>query len=413
MANRQQEEEQQQQRVSEAMLDELLAGRDAREVYDSGDLFRDLKKALVERILDAEMDVHLEGERARGESNRRNGHNRKRVLSGDGEMELEAPRDRDGTFEPLFVERYRRRLPGFDERVISLYAKGLSTREIGKEILEAYGVEVSAELVSRVTDAVHDEIREWQSRPLEEVYALVYLDAIRVKMRDEGIVRNKAVYLAIGVTCRGHREVLGMWIERTEGARFWLGVLNEIKSRGVKDILIAVVDGLTGFPEAIGTAFPETVVQGCVVHLVRASLARVSYKDRRPVASALREIYGAATVEQAEAALDEFESGEWSEKYPAVARSWRTNWERVIPFLAFSENVRRAVYTTNQIESLNSSLRRAVRRRGHFPGDDSARKLLYLALRDIESRWKGPPAYWPEARREFAIQFGERFRLLD
>ena len=364
MANKQQEE-----KVSEAMLDELLAGRDPREVFDSGDLFRDLKKALVERILDAEMDAHLDGEHARGEPNRRNGHNRKRVLSGDGEMELEAPRDRGGTFEPLFVEKYRRRLPGFDERVVSLYAKGLSTREIRREI---------------------GEIKEWQSRPLEEVYAIVYMDAVRVKMRDEGVVRNKAVYLAIGVTCAGRKEVLGMWIERTEGARFWLGVLNEIKSRGVKDILIAVVDGLTGFPEAIETAFPETVVQGCVVHLVRASLARVSYRDRKSVASALKEIYGAATVGQAEAALEGFESGEWNEKYPAVAKSWRTNWERVIPFLAFSENVRKAVYTTNQIESLNSSLRRAVRRRGHFPGDDAARKLLYLALRDIAARKQGP-----------------------
>ena len=408
MANKQQQE-----KVSEAMLDELLAGRDAREVFDSGDLFRDLKKALVERILDAEMDAHLEGERERGEPNRRNGHNRKRVLSGDGEMELEAPRDRGGTFEPLFVEKYRRRLPGFDERVISLYAKGSGTREIRREIEEAYGVEVSADLVSRVTDAVHGETGEWQSRPLEEVYAIVYMDAVRVKMRDEGVVRNKAVYLAIGVTCAGRREVLGMWIERTEGARFWLGVPDEVKSRGTKDILIAVVDGLTGFPQAIETAFPETVVQGCVVHLVRASLARVSYRDRKSVASAPGEIYGAATVGQAEAALEAFESGEWSEKYPAIAKSWRTNWERVIPFLAFSENVRRAVYTTNQIESPDSSLRRAVRRRGHFPGDDSARKLLYLALRDIEARWKGPPAYWPEARREFAIQFGERFRMLD
>ena len=403
----------QQERVSGELLEELLAGRDAREVFDSGDLFRDLKKALVERILDAEMDAHLSGERAEGVSNRRNGHNRKRVLSGDGEMELEAPRDRGGTFEPLFVEKYRRRLPGFDERLISLYAKGPGTREIGREIREAYGVGVSAELVSKVTDAVHGELREWQSRPLEEVYAIVYLDAVRVKMRDEGVVRNKAVYLGIGVRCDGRREVLGMWIERTEGARFWLGVLNEIRSRGVKDILIAVVDGLKGFPEAIGAAFPETVVQGCVVHLVRASLAQVSFKDRKPVARALREVYTAATVEQAEAALSEFESGEWGERYPHIAASWRTNWERVIPFLAFSGNVRKAVYTTNQIEALNSALRRAVRRRGHFPGDDSARKLLYLALRDIEARWRGPPRYWSVARREFAIQFGDRFRVME
>ena len=394
-------------RISEALLDELLAGQDPAEVFRDGSLIDDLKKAVAERALDAEMDAHLEsGQEA---ENRRNGHNRKRVLTDDGALDLEVPRDRAGRFEPQLVEKYARRLPGFDEKVISMYARGMTTREIRGHVAELYGVTVSAELISKVTDAVLDEVAEWQSRPLDEVYAIVYFDAVRVKIRDEGLVRNKAVYLAIGVTCAGRKEVLGLWIEQTEGAKFWLSVMNELKVRGVADVLIAVVDGLKGFPDAIEAVFPEAAVQTCIVHLIRRSLAYASYKERRPLAAALKAIYRAPTEAAAAEALDAFEAGPWGEKYPMIVRSWRTAWAQVVPFFAFSQPIRRAVYTTNAIESLNSTVRRAVRTRGHFPNDRAATKLLYLALRGVQRGWRAAPLFWPQARIEFAIRFGERF----
>lgn len=394
-------------RISAALLDELLAGQDPAEVFRDGSLIDDLKKAVAERALDAEMDAHLEsGQEA---ENRRNGHNRKRVLTDDGALDLEVPRDRAGRFEPQLVEKYARRLPGFDEKVISMYARGMTTREIRGHVAELYGVTVSAELISKVTDAVLDEVAEWQSRPLEEVYAIVYFDAVRVKIRDEGLVRNKAVYLAIGVTCTGRKEVLGLWIEQTEGAKFWLSVMNELKARGVADVLIAVVDGLKGFPDAIEAVFPEAAVQTCIVHLIRRSLAYASYKERRPLAAALKAIYRAPTEAAAAEALDAFEAGPWGEKYPMIVRSWRTAWAQVVPFFAFSQPIRRAVYTTNAIESLNSTVRRAVRTRGHFPNDRAATKLLYLALRGVQRGWRAAPLFWPQARIEFAIRFGERF----
>ncbi len=398
--------------IGSELLDRLLGGRDPAEVFRSGALIDELKKAVAERALDAEMDAHLESEGGAGSGNHRNGHNRKRVPADGGAMDLEVPRDRDGRLDPRLVEKYRRRLPGFDERVVSMYARGMTTREIRNQIGELYGVSVSAELISKVTDSVHEEIREWQSRPLEEVYAIVYFDALRVKIRDEGLVRNKAVHLAIGVTCAGRKEILGMWIEQTEGARFWLGVMNELKARGTKDILIAVVDGLKGFPQAIESVFPEAAVQTRIPHLVRGSLAHASYRDRKPVAAALKEVYRADTAEAAAAALDAFESGEWGERYPMIAKSWRAHWEQVIPFFAFSGGVGKAVYTTNAIESLNSVVRRAVRTRGHFPNDRAAAKLIYLALRGVGRKWLAPPAFWSDARREFAIQFGDRFKVL-
>ena len=394
-------------RISEALLDELLAGQDPAAVFRDGSLIDDLKKAVAERALDAEMDAHLEAEQAA--DNRRNGHNRKRVLTDDGALDLEVPRDRAGRFEPQLVEKYARRLPGFDDKVISMYARGMTTREIRGHVAELYGVTVSAELISKVTDAVLDEVAEWQSRPLEEVYAIVYFDAVRVKIRDEGLVRNKAVYLAIGVTCAGRKEVLGLWIEQTEGAKFWLSVMNELRARGVADVLIAVVDGLKGFPDAIEAVFPQATVQTCIVHLIRRSLAYASYKERKPLAAALKAIYRAPTEAAAAEALDAFEAGPWGEKYPMIVRSWRTAWEQVVPFFAFSQPIRRAVYTTNAIESLNSTVRRAVRTRGHFPNDRAATKLLYLALRGVQRGWRAAPIFWPQARVEFAIRFGERF----
>ena len=389
------------------LLDELLAGANPAQVFTDGGLLDDLKKAVAERALDAEMDAHLEGERWGG--NHRNGHNRKRVLTDEGALDLEVPRDRAGRFEPQLVEKYCRRLPGFDDKVISMYARGMTTREIRGHVEELYGVSVSAELVSKVTDAVLDEVNEWQSRPLEEVYAVVYFDAVRVKIRDEGLVRNKAVYLAVGVSCAGRKEVLGLWVEQTEGAKFWLSVMNELKARGVADVLIAVVDGLKGFPAAVEAVYPEAAVQTCIVHLIRRSLAYASYQERRELAAALKTLYRAPTQAAAEAALDAFEAGPWGRKYPAIPRSWRSAWEHVTPFFAFSEPIRRAIYTTNAIESLNSTVRRAVRTRGHFPNDRAATKLVYLALRSVQRKWRAPPPHWHQVRAELAIRFGDRF----
>ena len=279
----------------------------------------------------------------------------------DGRLDLSIPRDRQGRFDPKLVEKHCRRLPGFDDKVISMYARGMSTREIRGHVRELYGIEVSPELVSKVTDAVLDELAAWQSRPLESVYAIVYFDAVRVKIRDEGLVRNKAVHLAIGYTCDGYKQILGLWIEQTEGAKFWLGVMNDLKARGLADILIAVVDGLGGFPQAIETAYPQTVVQTCTVHLIRNSMAHGSWKERKRIATALKAIHQAENADAALAALDAFEAGDWGQKYPAIARSWRRQWEQVIPFFAFSAPIRRAIHTTNAVESLNSTVRRAVR----------------------------------------------------
>ncbi len=397
------------QRISDIVLDELLAGEDPREAFRSGDLLGALQKAIAERALAAEMAVHLGSEEEVAAGNQRNGHNRKRVLTGSGSMEVAVPRDRQGRFEPQLIEKWVRRLPGFDEKVISMYGGGMTTREIRGHVEELYGVAVSAELISKVTDEVHEELREWRTRPLEPVYPIVYFDALRVKIRDEGVVQNKSVHLAIGVTPLGRKEILGMWTAANEGAKFWLRVMNELQARGVRDVLIAVVDGLKGFPEAIETVFPEATVQTCIVHLIRYSLAHASWKTRKDLASALRPIYQAATEEEAGAALEEFEAGPWGRKFPAIVRSWRRNWEQIIPFFAFSMPVRRVIYTTNAIESLNSTVRRAVRTRGHFPNDRAAEKLIYLTLRKVERKWSRPQTFWSQARAEFAILFGDRF----
>ena len=398
-------------RISEELLDALLGGQDPREAFREGDLFVDLRKAVAERALNAEMEAHLAEEAARGERNHRNGHSRKRVLTDLGSMEVAVPRDRRARFEPRLIEKYSRRLPGFDERVISMYARGMSTRDIRGFLEEMYGVEVSAELISKVTDAVHEEVREWRARPLEPVYAVVYLDGIRVKVREEGLVRNRVVHLGIGVTPQGRKEVMGMWVAETEGAKFWLSVLNDLKRRGLNDVLIAVVDGLSGFPAAIEAVYPEAVVQTCVVHLIRNSMAYASYKERADLSAALKTIYRASDAEAAEEALEAFSASALGRKYPAIANKWRHQWDQVIPFFAFSEPIRRVIYTTNAIESLNSTVRRAVKAHGHFPHDRAAMKLIYLALRKVEQKWKRPPRYWQQARSEFSIRFGDRFRL--
>lgn len=393
-------------RISDALLDELLGGADPKAALDPNGLLDDLKRALAERALNAEMDHHL-GDGADG--NTRNGSGRKTVLTGTGKVEIEVPRDRQGTFDPQLIAKDQRRCPGFDDKIISMYARGMSTREIQEHRRELYGIDVSPDLVSTVTDAVLDEVATWQARPLDPIYPLVFFDAIRVKIREEGLVRNKAIHVALGVRADGTKEVLGLWLELNEGAKFWLRVMNELKHRGVEDILLAVVDGLKGFPDAIQAVFPETLVQTCIVHLLRHSLEFVSWKDRKAVAAALKDIYRAIDAEAGETALGEFEAGSWGQKYPAIAQSWRRAWDEVVPFYAFPGEVRRILYTTNAIEALNSKLRRAVRARGHFPTDDAAMKLLFLVLNRAEKEWTMPAREWCLAKAQFAILFGERF----
>lgn len=395
--------------IDKDVLDQLLAGRDPGELFARDGLLDELKKALSERMLSAELDDHLDAESAEGAMNRRNGSSRKTMLTGTSKVTLDVPRDRAGTFDPKLIAKYQRRFPDFDDKIVSMYARGMTVREIRGHLEELYGIDVSPDLISTITDAVLETVAEWQGRPLDACYPLVFFDAIRVKIRDEGFVRNKAVYIALGILPDGTKDILGIWIEQTEGAKFWLRVMNELKNRGVADILIAVVDGLKGFPDAINAAFPETIVQTCIVHLLRNSMGFASWKDRKPIAQALRAVYRAETAEAGRAALDAFEAGHWGKRHPAIAQNWRRHWDQVIPFFAFPEGVRRIIYTTNAIEALNSKLRRAVRTRGHFPGDDAAMKLLYLVLNKAAEEWKRPPREWSEAKTQFAVIFGERF----
>ena len=405
-------------------LDALIAehGHTPEAILGADGLLAALTKALVERALGAELTHHLKTGRSptgaecgvpgggpQEAANCRNGFSKKIVLGDSGELEIAVPRDRQSRFEPLLVPKWQKRLPGFDAKIIALYARGLSVREIQAMIEEQYRIEVSADFISSVTDAVHAEVSEWQNRPLEKMYPLVFFDALRVRIRDEGTVRNKAVYLALGVAADGTREVLGLWIEQNEGAKFWLKVMNELRNRGLEDVLIAVVDGLKGFPEAITAVFPEASVQTCIVHLIRHSLSYCGWKEREAVAAALKRIYRAESAGVAAQRLGEFEAGEWGRKYPTIAASWRRAWEQVIPFFAYPAEVRKIIYTTNAIESLNMQLRKIIKTRGHFPSDEAATKLLYLALRNITAKWKSPPLHWKAAANQFAIQFGTRF----
>lgn len=396
------------------VLDELLRDYEGSEgILGPGGLFDQLKKALAERALGAELTVHLasEAEVPDAPRNYRNGTTPKTVHTDTSALPLAIPRDRAGTFEPQLVQKHQRRLPGFDEKVISMYARGLTVREIQGHVAELYGVEVSPSLISAVTDAVIDEVQAWQQRPLAPLYPVVFFDALRVKIRDEGTVRNKAVYLALGVTPDGLKDVLGLWIEQTEGAKFWLRVMTELQARGVEDILFAVVDGLNGFPEAITSVFPQATIQTCIVHLLRHSLNFVNWKDRKAVAAALRGIYQSPSAEAAEQALGDFAAGPWGQKYPPIVTAWRRQWPQVIPFFAYPLAVRRIVYTTNAIESLHMQLRKALKTRGHFPSDEAALKLLYLVLRNITARWKRGPRNWKEAMTHFAILYPDRFKL--
>lgn len=401
--------------IKNEIVDELLKDVDPKKVFSSEGLLSDIKKALAERMLNAELDDHLQNEAAvatgnePATSNHRNGYTKKTVITDSSQVELEIPRDRRGTFEPQLIAKYQRRFPGFDDKIISMYARGMSTRDIQGHLRELYGIEASPQLISTITDAVLEEVNRWQGRPLDALYAIVFFDALRVKMRDEGTVRNKAVYLAIGITADGRKEVLGIWIEQTEGAKFWMRVMSEIKNRGVNDILIAVIDGLKGFPDAITAVFPQTQIQTCIVHLLRNSMDYAGWKDRKPIATALKSVYRALDAEAAARALSEFEESSWGQKYPAITAAWRRSWSEVIPFFAFPQEVRRMIYTTNAIESLNSTIRRSVRTRGHFPNEEAALKLIWLQLREVTQKWKRPPREWHAAKAQFALLFGERF----
>ncbi len=378
-------------------------------------LLKQLTKAMVEMAMKAEMTNHLGFEKhdpaGKNSGNSRNGNSKKTIKGEFGNIEIAVPRDRNSTFEPVIVPKGETRFTGFDDKIISMYARGMTTRDIQAHLQELYGVEVSPTLVSQVTDAIIEEITLWQNRPLEEVYPIMYLDAVRVKVRHNSTVANKAVYLAIGITWDGAKEVLGMWIAETEGAKFWLQVVTELKNRGVNDIFIACVDGLKGFPEAIEAVFPKAQVQLCIVHMVRNSLRFVSWKQRKEVAADLKDIYQAPTVEQAAANLTAF-AKKWDASHPTIAKSWRNNWERIIPLFSYPPEIRKAIYTTNAIESLNMSLRKVTKNRGSFPNDEAMTKLLYLAMKNISKKWTLPIRDWKAAMNHFTILFEGRMPVL-
>ena len=376
-------------------------------------LLAQLTKAVVERALSAELTHHLgyaQGGAPDGEGgNCRNGTSAKTLIGEGGKVEIAVPRDRHSTFEPRLIAKGQRRFDGFDEKIIAMYAGGMSVREIQGLLREQYQVDVGHDFISTVTDAVLTEVVEWQNRPLERMYPIVFFDALRVRIRSDGAVKNQAVYLALGVAPDGTRDVLGLWIEQTEGAKFWLKVMNELRNRGVGDILIAVVDGLKGFPEAITGVFPQTVVQTCIVHLTRFSLAYCSWQDRAKVAGELKNIYRAASAEEAHRLLEVFAESPLGQKYPMIAASWRRHWAEVIPFYDYPPEIRKMIYTTNAIESLNMQVRKVIKNRGHFPSEEAASKLIFLVLRNIVKQWKKPPTHWGAAAHQFALKFGERF----
>jgi len=377
------------------------------------DIFQRFKKAFIERALGAEMSQHLgyaAGQaKPDGAVNHRNGKSAKTVLTDTGALAIEVPRDRAGSFEPQLIGKHERRFTGFDDKIVAMYARGMTVREIQGFLEQMYSVEVSPELISKVTDAVMSEVTAWQSRPLETMYPVVFFDALRVKIREDAVVRSKAVYLALGILPDGSKDILGLWIENTEGAKFWMKVFNDLKTRGVHDILIAVTDGLKGMPEALGAVFPATTLQTCIVHLIRNSLDYASWKDRKALAAAIKPIYTAPSAEAAQAELDAFERSPWGTKFPTVPAAWRRAWDRVIPFFAFPPEVRKVIYTTNAIESVNARLRKIIKTRGHFPSDDAATKLIWLALRNITADWGRPANTWKVAMNQFAILYEERF----
>jgi len=373
---------------------------------------RRFKKAIIERALGGELTHHLgypPGGRKPDTTNHRNGTSGKTVLTDDGPLALDVPRDREGTFEPRLIAKHERRFTGFDDKVLALYARGMTVREIQGFLAEMYGVEVSPDLISTVTDGIVAEVTAWQSRPFEAMYPVVFFDALRVKIRDEATVRSKAIYLALAVLPDGRREILGLWIEQTEGAKFWMKVFTDLKTRGCQDILIAVTDGLKGMSEALTAVYPATTLQTCIVHLIRHSLDFANWKERKPLAKALRPIYAAPSAEAAAASLDDFARGAWGRKFPTVVASWRRAWTHVIPFFAFPPEVRRVLYTTNALESVHAQLRKIIKTRGHFPSDEAATKLIWLALRNITAKWERGGIHWKAAMNQFAILYEGRF----
>ena len=377
------------------------------------DIFQRFKKSFIEQVLGAEMSQHLGYAAGQakpvGVANHRNGKSAKTVLTDTGALAIEVPRDRQGIFEPLLIGKHERRFTGFDDKIMAMYARGMTMREIQGYLAEMYALDVSPELISKVTDAVMSEVTAWQTRALEPMYPVVFFDALRVKIREDGVVRSKAVYLALGILPDGSKDILGLWIENTEGAKFWMKVFNDLKTRGCNDILIAVTDGLKGMPEALAAVYPATTLQTCIVHLIRNSLEYASWKDRKGLAAAIKPIYTACSAQAAQAELDAFAQGPWGTKFPTVAPAWRRAWERVIPFFAFPPEVRKVIYTTNAIESVNARLRKIIKTRGHFPSDEAATKLIWLALRNITADWGRPANTWKLAMNQFAVLYEERF----
>lgn len=397
--------------IPKEFLDQFVTGPMTAEGVEA--VMAKLKKAVIERALGAEMSHHLGyapgAAKPEDVANHRNGSSGKTVLTDGGPLRIDIPRDRQGAFEPKLIGKHERRFAGFDDKIIAMYSRGMTVREIQAFLQEMYATEVSPDFISSVTDAVMGEVTAWQSRPLEPMYPVVFFDALRVKIREDAVVRNKAVYLALAVLPDGTRDILGIWIENTEGAKFWMKVFNDLKTRGVGDILIAVTDGLKGMAEALTVVYPATTLQTCIVHLIRNSLDYASWKERRQLAAAIRPIYTAPSAEAAEAELNQFEEGPWGQKFPTVVASWRRAWSYVIPFFAFPPAVRRVIYTTNAIESVNARLRKIIKTRGHFPNDDAALKLIWLALRNITSEWSRAAHDWKAAMNQFAILYQDRF----
>ena len=401
--------------ISDKLIDQLLEGCDSPEdILGEAGLLKQLTKKVAERALNAEMEQHLgyakHAPEGRNSGNSRNGKSKKKVRSVHGEIDLDIPRDRSGSFEPKLVKKGEKQLNGFDDRIISLYARGMTTRDIQAHFEESYSVEVSPTFISQVTNEVLDEVKQWQQRPLDALYPVVYLDCLVVRSRDSGAVQNKSVYLALGINTDGEKELLGLWMAQTEGAKFWLSVMNELKNRGVQDIFIACCDGLKGFPEAIEAVYPKTQVQLCIVHQIRHSLRYVNWKQRKVIAADLKRIYGAATLAEAELALAEF-AEKWDDQHPAISLSWRNNWERLSVFFDYPPEIRKVIYTTNAIESLNASLRKITKTRRSFPTDDSVMKILYLALHQISKKWTMPIRDWKAAMSQFMIMYSDRVSL--
>jgi transposase-like protein len=398
--------------VPSEILDQFVGqGAISHEELDAA--VRRFKKAIIERALGSELTHHLGyppgGSKPEDTTNHRNGTGGKTVLTDDGPLAIDVPRDREGTFEPRFIPKHERRFTGFDDKILALYARGMTVREIQGFLAEMYAVEVSPDLISTVTDGIVAEVTAWQSRPLERMYPVVFFDALRVKIRDEAMVRSKAIYLALAVLPDGHRDILGLWIEQTEGAKFWMKVFSDLKARGCQDILIAVTDGLKGMSEALAAVYPQATLQTCIVHLIRHSMEFANWKERKPMAAALRPIYAAPSAEAASAALDDFERGAWGKKFPTVVATWRRAWPQIIPFFAFPPDVRRLIYTTNALESVHGQLRKIIKTRGQFPNDDAATKLIWLALRNITAKWARTSPYWRAAMNQFAILYEGRF----